>query len=52
MNVFRNVDVSFYSEDLVPLEDCLILFTKEIFKIEKAGSQIREGDGTVEKRKS
>lgn len=36
--------VIFYRPDLMPLDDCKLLFVNEIFDIEKPGTQVNEFD--------
>jgi len=45
-----------YSKDLVPFESCKVVFTDEIFEIEKPGSQLnlnrlQDKETGIEKRK-
>ena len=42
----------FFSPDLMPLDDCKLLFVHEVFDVEKAGSQLNEFDEGVDSKAS
>ena len=44
MSFFFYQDHFFYRPDLMPLDDCKLLFTSEIFDIELPGTQLNEKD--------
>ncbi len=43
--LYNSLYVLYFRKDLVPVEDCKILVWYEIFKIEKAGSQLNVNEG-------